>query len=205
MHMLRNENGVAMVTSLVLTLISLAITIMLLNMVIMGTKMSASQKRYRNALQASYGGVEVFTKEVIPRLFEGYLPSQLAAKISNIGLNPIADNDCMQQKLNSSVTGWTSCQAGSTTADPKVLPDMSFRLNGLPTESDFTVFIKIIDTVPGNSDTSNINYLDPGNSVVGNAGGISPQHLPSLFTIEVQGERTANPQEKAHLSVLYAY
>lgn len=205
MRMIRNENGVAMVTSLILTLISLAITMMLLYMVIMGTKMSASQKRYRNALQASYGGVEVFTKEVIPKLFEGYLTSELDRKIPNIGLNPIAINACMQQKLNSPVAGWTSCGDDSTTANPKVSPDMSFRLNGLPTESDFTVFTKIIDTVPGNSDTSNIDYLDPGSSVVGNAGGISPQHLPSLFTIEIQGERTANPQEKAHLSVLYAY
>ncbi len=204
MDILRNENGVALITALLLTLISLVIAMMLLYMVIMGTKMSAAQKRYKNSLAASYGGVELFTGEVIPKLFQGYSTSKISDAIPGIDLNIATTNACLQQKVKSRVADWTSCNADSMTADPKKSPDMSFRLPGMSPGSDYTVFAKIVDTKPGNSDQSG-NYLDAGVAVAGNVPGVPPPHQPSLLTIEVQGERSDNPQEKANLSVLYMY
>jgi hypothetical protein len=47
--------------------------------------------------------------------------------------------------------------------------------------------------------------LDPGMAVAGSSAGISPMHLPAMVTLEVEGTQGNKPQEKADLSVLYAY
>ena len=67
-----SERGIALVTSLMLTLIGLMMTLMMLYIASQNTALSGSQKRYRNSLQASYGGVGVVTDEVIPMLFKDY-------------------------------------------------------------------------------------------------------------------------------------
>jgi hypothetical protein len=89
-------------------------------------------------------------------------------------------------------------------ADPAVAPDLSLVLGGEDGDDSFAVNIKIVDPVPGNTDTSGIEGLDPGSSVAGQQEVIRPQHVPSLFNIAVQGVGGA-PREKARLSLLYAY
>jgi hypothetical protein len=212
MRKLRNEDGVALITALMFTLICLGIVMALMQMLLVQTKMSASQKTYRNAIEASYGGTEMLTKEFIPRLANystGIAP--LMATFAGNGALPqmglavnrtlVTGGETLKVKLNTATASWPT--AVSKTPDAKVLPDFNFTLKG-DQGSNFNVYAKIIDTVPGNSDTTGVDFLDSGQGVAGTGSGIAPKHNPSLYTIEVQGER-ANAKEKAKLSVLYAY
>lgn len=205
MKALRNEQGVALITALMLTLISLGIVMGLLYYITVGTKLSASQKRYKNVLEASHGGVEVFTKELIPKIFDGYSTSKLVTDFDGINL-AIPNGNCFNQKLTVATANWSAaCGASAKTLAPKESPDASFMLKGYVTQPGFNVFTKIVDTIPGNSDKSGFDLLDSGAGVSGSSSGVAPKHTPAIYRIEVQGEREVNPQEKANLTVIYAY
>jgi Flp pilus assembly pilin Flp len=205
MKKLKNEQGVALVTSLLLTLISLAIIMAILYMVTQGTKLSAAHKRYKNALEASYGGAEIFTKQILPQVFTNTTTGTLAVQFSANDMR-LVSNKCFQAKLGKSTADWgADCGAASKTFDPTATPDISIRLMGTNSQTAFQVFSKIVDTVPGNSDISGFELLDSGSGVTGASSGISPMHIPAMYRIEVQGQKENNAKEKAQLSVLYAY
>ena len=204
MAILREEKGAALVTALMLTMLSLVISMALLYSVTMGTKISASQKRYRTALAAAHGGVELFTREIIPLLFQsGITRESVQSQFSLVNLQ-LPQYACLQQKLNTPTGKWTC--ADPDPSDPTVSPDVTFQLSGSATDQGFNVSAKIVDSVPGNTDNSGMEYLDAGNSVAGTDEVIHPQHVPGLYDIAVQGvRRGGNNSEKARLSVLYAY
>jgi Tfp pilus assembly protein PilX len=203
--LLNDHRGAALVTALLLTLISLAISMALLSYVITGTKMLASQKRYRNALSAAHGAVEITTMDIIPKLFKGYSSSSLTSTYSPLNAFTVpVSNDCLRQKLNLTSDKWSACGSNATVANASLEPDFTYTLAGINVASSFTMKAKVVDTIPGNSDSSGVE-LDSGMAVAGASSGISPIHLPALITLEVEGTQGNNPQEKADLSVLYAY
>jgi hypothetical protein len=53
MKYLRNQEGIALVTAMMFTLLCLAMVSVLIYYVLLGTKLSAAQKMYRNSLEAS--------------------------------------------------------------------------------------------------------------------------------------------------------
>lgn len=206
MRQLDNEKGIALITALMFTMIILAIVMALLQFVLMGSKMSGAQKRYRSSLEASYGGVEMITKEFIPKLFVDYTSGRnsllTAFGPSSTPQTNLVLGGNLNQKMNNPTADWPT--TFSKTLNPKEAPDMQFVLRGTSAEANYNVYGKIVDTIPGNSDPSGVDYLGSGVGVAGIGSGIAPKHIPGLFTIEVQGE-LANSQEKAILSVLYAY
>lgn len=206
MKKLGNEDGIALVTALMFTLICLGIVAALMQMLLLQTKLSGSQKNYRNALEASYGGTELLTREFIPKLFSNYStgigPLLTAYNTTGIGDIGLVASSALRVKLNTATDDWGAL---SKTLDAKDAPDLQFTLKSLDTAGNFKVYAKIVDTVPGNSDTTGIDYLDSGAGVAGTGAGISPKHNPVIYTLEVRGERANNPKEKALLSVLYAY
>ena len=210
MKLMRNERGIALVTSLMLSFLALIIILALLYIVSQGTKLSAASKRYKSALEASYGGAEVFTKDIVPQLMKATAGTSLSSVLA--GNAPVFGNmTCLTGvggtggKLNSFPNQWAYCSASAKTVNAKVLPDTTFTLRGQPGQPDFNVFAKIVDSQPGNSDASGSELLEGGAGVAYGAAGVSPKHMPATFRIEVQGERATNPLEKANLSVLYAY
>jgi hypothetical protein len=204
MKPLHNENGIALVTSLLLTLISLTVTLAVLYLITQGIATSSAQKRYHNSLEAAHGGVELFSKEIIPRLMQGDSAATLTTAFGGINL-AIPSSGCLSQKLNNSIDQWTACSGAALNSDPKQSPDMTFTLAGAGGSSNYKVYSKIVDSTPGNSDPSGIDYLDSGSGVTGTSSGVSPKHIPGLFRIEVEGEKEVNPNERALLSVLYTY
>ncbi len=201
MKIVRNERGMALVTSLLLMLIALAITMALLYLLVWQTKLSGAHKRYKTALEASQGGVEIFAKQVIPQVFTNFT-SGMGAQFNLVwnGSNP----SCLSYKLNNATASWGSaCGADSNPYDATKNWDVTFNLPG--TQSNYSVYAKIVDTIPGNSDTSGNDLLDSGSGVAGESSDISPKHIPAMYRIEVQGQRAVNPREKAKLSVLYGY
>ena len=202
MKIIRNQRGIALITALLLTFLAMVIIIALLYIVNQGTKVSAANKRYKSALEASYGGAEVFTKMLIPQMMGS---SDLVDVTSLLGVAPtLGDAACYKDKLEKPPAKWTNCAASAKLVDPKDTFDARFTLRGQPGQPNFNVFAKIVDTQPGNSDTSGLE-LDSAAGVSSGASGVSPQHIPATYRVEVQGERATNPQEKGALSVLYVY
>lgn len=208
MKYLKNDNGIALVTALLFTLLTLAMIMTLMYYVLSATKMSAAQKRYHNSLEASYGGAEFVTKTVIPRLFSDYTTGKLSIKTDfgsgNLDLQ-LSDDSVLKAKMFKATGLWGSTV--SRTADPKSSPDFVFTLKGQNTTGDFKVYSKIVDTIAGVGliDTSGVDYLDAGIGVSGTSSSTQTPRTPNIYTVEVQGEAAVNPKEKAGLSVLYAY
>jgi Flp pilus assembly pilin Flp len=203
MNYLKNERGIALVTSLLLTLIALAMIMTVLYMITWQTKLSGANKRYKSALEASQGGAEIFAKQVIPYVFANSTTSGLA--FSGITVTA-GSSPCFNFKLNNPTATWgTKCSPDASPFDPTTKADITLTLQGSQSNQDYKVYSKIVDTVPGNSDLSGYELLDSGSGVAGMASGVAPKHTPALYRIEVQGERATNPLEKSKLSVLYAY
>jgi len=207
MKCVNNERGVALITSLLLTLISLAIILALLYLITQGIQLSGSSKRYKSSLEASYASVDVMAKEIIPQLLTGTTTSQLATNFNVISLDFGSHPNCLQQKLNNPTELWgtTFCGPNAATINPKLYYDTKFTLRGLPLQGNYTVYTQIVASTKGNSDMSGVVNLDSGSGVTGSNSGISPMHIPSLYTIEIHGEKDTNPMEHARLSALYAY
>lgn len=195
---LSSEKGIALVTALLLTLIGLAIILAAIYLVTKGTTISGLFKRYETAREASFGATDFITKEFIPNKIGG---TSLATLGNYGGLVAYGiDDACFDKKLKLPTTSW-GC--GSSSLDPKTSWDMTLTLQaagGVP----FRVYTKIVDTVPGNTSTSGIDLEGLG-VVEAGSGIITPQHFPYMYRIEIQGERQNNPDERANLSVLYAY
>ncbi|MBU5613305.1 pilus assembly protein PilX [Geomonas azotofigens] len=218
MSTVRNENGIALVTALLFTLISLGIMMALLTIVIQGTQVSAANKIYKNATEAGYGAVDLVTKDVFPAILSSAFDSTYQETMQNkVGMVLSSTNACLTQKMTTSTSSvnWSSCSTLATTPLPKEAPDLTFTLKAANDPTGFKIFTKIVDTKCGgdtsagqpctNSDTSGVDYLDAGGGVTAGSGSVTPQHKPAYFRLEVQSERAVNPSEKAQMSVLYGY
>ncbi|MBJ6749007.1 pilus assembly protein PilX [Geomonas sp. Red421] len=187
-----------------LALISLVIALAVLYLLLTQTKVSGAHKRYKNSLEASHGGVQLITKELIPRMFGTPTPgSSLKLEFSSLNLD-LSSDLCLGQKLSLPSSGWAACLPGSKSNDPKQAPDMTFKLPGA-SGPGYKVYAKIVDTQPGNSDTSGVELLDSATGVTGASPGVSPKHVPALYRLETEGESISNAREKAALTVLYSY
>ena len=217
MKWLRNQDGVALVTALMLTLISLGIVMALLYMITQGTKFSGLNKRYKTAIEASYGGTEIFTKDIFPFIMRNYSsPTMITDVQTAFGgtavTNVLATQNCLQDKLTKPTTQW---RAGcSSTPNPVQSPDISFSLAAV-SGNPFVVYSKIVDTVRGNTDIGGLQL--EGSGVAESSSVLTPQTFPYIYRLEVQGERLTNsaaktdpsaraaPTAQTNIEVLYAY
>ena len=205
MKTLRNQQGIALVTALMLTLISLGMVMALMHLVLQQAKISGAHKLYKNSLEAAHGGAQLITKELIPMMFSPVTDPKalLTTRFSSIGLDT-SSNACLGQKLSLPTSQWTACGSGSKSFDPKVDFDMTFKLQGVG-KAGFNVYAKIVDTQPGNSDVSGVDLLDSGSGVTGSSAGVNAMHIPAIYRIETEGESTASGKEKAGVTVFYSY
>lgn len=222
MKLLQSEKGIALITSLMFTVICLVISMYLLYMVTAGIKTSGVMKRYHTALDATYGGVDLISKDLLVAgfVFKNYSGTAYTDQMKNTYManlqNP-AVSDCLRTKLTKPRSQWGGC--ADTIENAKTGSDISFDLNA-ENGAPFTVYSKIVDTmerkflvldetktskiitIAGNSDESG-STLDTGSTTDG--GAVTVPHYPYIYRVEVQGERKQNPDEKSKLSVLYAY
>lgn len=215
MSYLNNNKGIALVTSLLFTLISLGIIMALLTTVIQGTRVSSANKSYKTATEAGYGAVDVISRDIFPAIFQGTFDDTYKNNLSDaIGFSlPLLA--CFDQKVGSPTSLWTACVGQPTSTIPTESTDMTFNLKATNDPVGFKVYAKISDTRCGgdtaagqpcsNSDSTGIDYLDAGSGVTASSGTVTPQHRPAYYRIEVQSERAVNPNEKSKLSVLYSY
>jgi hypothetical protein len=186
MKYLRNEKGFAMVFVLVLAAISLAMTLAMLLMVSRGSFLSGQQKRFRTAVEAGWGGMEVMFQLISNR---GNPDNTLYTMLNPAGV---------QTKLAGSVGTWGGLDS-SNTIDPAVATsyDMTIDLGA------YRVYTKVVDTVDGNSGAD--EGLLKTAVVNSGSGEVTVVSVPYLYTVEVLSQSTVNPTERSKLSVLYQY
>ena len=203
MSIFRNEKGIALVMVLILSVICLAITSALVYFVTMGTRISGIEKRYETALEATIGGEEL-TYQLIGSRGDTSNPLHPA----NLGLTDfsITSSACLTDKLNTATSSvnWVNCsdysKASSVTIDTADSLTYDMRLD-IGTNN---VYAKIVDTVAGNS-AGDFGLVKRRVVNLKNRGEIQVPHIPYLYTIEIQSENTAAPDERAKSSVLYEY
>lgn len=193
-----NQRGIALSIVLILSTIALAITAGLIYMLTSGTQISGMQKRYKTSLEAGVGGSETAFEFIAAR---GDLTELTGLPYS---LSPGISNACRTLKLNQGTANWnigTTCPANSD----------DVAINSVDTTSydwtfpfgTYTAYSKIVDTVVGNSGAN--EDLVKGGVVSSGAGEVTVVSMPYLYTIEIDAQNTANPAERAKLSVLYQY
>lgn len=220
--MLKNNKGVALVTSLMLTLISLGIIMALFYIITQSIKISAASKRYASAKEAAYGGGALMAFDVLAIAWKNYsssagVASSLVSQYGNVNLSVSASDKCLRQKMSSAPANWSACSSGQKSLDLssiKSSPDLSFLLKGASVSQHYKVFAKIVDTSTGNTDSGGaVSTEDPEGLIKASgsaysregAGGIPVMHVPYNYRIEVQSEKESNPMEKSNVTVLYAY
>jgi hypothetical protein len=228
MKLINNDKGIALVTSLMFTVLALVMCMSLLYLITMSTKTSGTMKRYRTALEAAQGGTDLVLKDIFPA-FHSYSGTALTSRFT--GFNSLSTSLCLRIKLKTPKSEWpNACRNFSLNA--KESKDVAFNLNGASINgvpgTPYRVYAKIVDTVDHRivvadnySGASGRNSVRPktvvfaGNSDVSESGlnissvtqGKPPNnpHYPYLYRVEVQGERQINAVENSKLSVLYAY
>lgn len=199
-----NEKGIALVTALMLTLISMTMILALLYMITSGIKVTGAQKRYKTSLDAAHGGAELVLKDVLPSVMRSVsapdIVTLLQTDYTNVGLQVISEQNCLRAKLSSSTGAWPA--GCSSESSPKKSADMTMSLQA-SAGNPFVVYAKIVDTVKGNSETSGLQLEGAG--VTETAPVVTPQHFPYMYRVEIQGERASGATEQANISVLYAY
>jgi hypothetical protein len=215
--MLRSEKGLALVTVLVLSLITLAIITTLIYMVIQGTRLSGYYKRFETAREAAVGGAEIGADLVMQR---GSLSIPLLTITSTTyGAGGFLSCDCgdpddpddnrdsnnartcLCDKLCDSTANWPG--ACNITMNPTDTPDLEFQLAGI--NANYLVSVKIVDTIRGNSDLSGEDLGGTG-VVASSSAVIHAPPMPYLHRVEINSEATGgNLFERSRLSALYAY
>lgn len=190
-----NERGVALVMALILGLIGMLMIASLLYIGGTGIWTSGSKTRYQTALQASHGGMNFFTKEIIQRGLAGEALNTMG-DYGGIFTTHISSAD-FTRKLT--ITG--DVNDGVYPADN---PDATLALIFTAPTPTINVTTTILSTTIGNSGTS-VDYLWGGGVHGLGSGTVTPLHIPFLFQTDVRGQRAVNPRERARLSGVYAY
>lgn len=157
MKILHNENGIALITALMFTALSLVITMSLLYMVTAGIRTSGAMKRYRTTTEAAYGGTDIVVKDLIAASFafhdysishpgtsfSSYMTGSSTGYMKNLNAPNISA--CLRAKLTSPKTKW-SAACSNATLNAKDASDVTFNLNAA-SGTPFAVYSKIVDTM----------------------------------------------------------
>jgi hypothetical protein len=233
MKFLRNENGIALITSLMFTMLALVITMSLLYMVSSSIRTSGAIKRYRTTTEAAYGGTDIVVKDLISASFAFHDISSATNPYSKYMTDRFATtgnytptfSNCLRAKLTSPKSKWAMA-CSNTTLNAKSGSDITFVLNSA-SGSPFSVYSKIVDTMErkftvletysavggqakrsktitmAGNSDASSTQLESGSTTDG--AGVTVPHYPYMYRIEIQAERQQNAAEKSKISVQYAY
>ncbi len=187
----RGDRGIALVTTMMLTLLALAIAFATIYMVIQGLEISGLKKRYSSALGAAKGATEG------------------AGSIISSGLSPdfaaittINNQACFDIKLSKGRSSWGVCDTGMGVSSASY--DIRFDFG------NYFAYGKIVDTFPGNTAGGGAGWYKPAAVVEGSRGGSSniipnPTAIPYIYTLDIRVENKTNPQDSAEISAVYAH
>lgn len=205
MRCFRTKKGAALITVIALVVVTSLIVATVYYFIRRGIEVTGLQKKYQTAREASLGGLDVFTKEILPMAINGTNLSDVVTSFSTITSAQVvqgSSNACFRFKLR--LPDAVDPGGCDTTMNAKDNPDVRFVVSGIAPARPFDVYTKIIDSVEGNSNTSGITLEGQG-TAESQSGIITAQHFPYMYRMEVQSERKNDATEKANFTVLYAY
>jgi len=235
MKYINNQKGIALVMVLVLSMIALAIVSTILFMLTKETVLTGSEKFYRTAEEAGTGGAELVSQYLsnlgilnIPasqnRIFTQDITKSYGSNCYCNPDDPTKNFDNMTgarsdrcDKICLPTDQWPAALDEGMAAGVQVsLDPTAKRLNGQDSADlkftlgvapqTFDVYAKIVDTVPGNTNTSNLNIEGDLQSLsVTTAKADMTPHYPFLYRVEIRAQSTLNPRERSRISLLYAY
>ncbi len=193
-----NESGLTLVIVMVLSVVALLMMSALIYMVQSGTEISGMQKRYTTAVDAGMGGVDV-TRQFIDT--QGPPPNLGAInfKLTTEG------NACYTAKLTNATGSWPAGCNSSVVLNPADSPNSANASYDMTaTLGKYTVYAKIVDTVPGNT-AQGAGLVQTG-VVASNSGQTPVQAVPYLYTLEVLSQGTDQSlRERSKLTAVYQY
>ena len=221
--LLSSEKGIALVMILILAAIALAIMAGLIYMATSSTQISGMQKRYNTAREAGTGGASIAYQFVALRgdstdtqsfltIIKNLCPGDNTANCIKTPSSCTGTEEKtghtftgLEAKLRTPSTSWSAaCNADNMSIIPSNATsyDMNFDVGESPYPS-YRVYAKIVHTMEGNSG-ADAGLLGSG-VVASGSGEVAVVSRPFLYTMEVDTENAANPQERAKLSILYEY
>lgn len=199
---LGNQRGIALVMALVLGLVGMLMITAILYMVGTGTWQGGSKKRYQTALNASYGGMDFFVREIIQRGLSGESLSALGGDYSGgngvLTMTPGDVGNFATKLTTVGVANWT-------VGYPVTPPDATLTFTFTSPTPDMTVNSTIMATHLGNSTLSSRNLIGGLGVTATPKGGTGGGYIPFLFLTETQGQSAVSSKEKANLSAIYIY
>lgn len=142
-HILTNNKGVALITTLLLMVLGFGLVTTLIILVTSATKMATHEQRYTTALEAAKGGADLVVSMIHAGIYES----------GPVGPDPIehdvqsaSTTECFRAKVtrapnpNPGEEPWDECGASAINSNPTIEPDLRLTLGGCD------VFIKIVDT-----------------------------------------------------------
>ncbi len=198
----KDQEGVALLMTLMIAAVALAVMGSLMTIMVMGTRISGLNKRFTTALEAGKGGQAVVLEYIGTR---GDPDSDFTNSISwdDTGIT----STCSYDKLNRATVDWDDTCNALTVIDPgdETTYDFKFDLGS------YTIYSKIVNTIEGNTGPrkTSASFVTQGVVTAGGGGGAGSYdvvQVPYLYTIEMDARRgTSTNSEKARLSVLYQY
>ena len=198
----KDQEGVALLMTLMIAAVALAVMGSLMTIMVMGTRISGLNKRFTTALEAGKGGQAVVLEYIGTR---GNPDDDFMDSISwdDTGIS----NTCLYDKLNRATEDWDDTCNALTTIDAGTEDTYDFKFELPP----YTIYSKIVNTIEGNTGPTqtSASFVTQGVTTAGGGGGEGSYdvvQVPYLYTIEMDARRgTRADSEKARLSVLYQY
>jgi len=182
-----SERGVALIMVLVLSAIGLIVMTTVLYVIMMGTQLSGSEKRYRTAHEAALGGIDVVRKiiqdqgaSVIPGVVITYQPSFL-------------------QKLDpaNTLAGFNTMVSIDTTS--LATYDLSVDIGNPP----YRLYAKMTQKQQGNTSKGYKHVLVNGGVVKGQPTG-GEIHF-TYYTFNILTQKVANPNERVRMDLVHIF
>ncbi|MCK4910369.1 MAG: hypothetical protein KAR83_01950, partial [Thermodesulfovibrionales bacterium] len=178
---LKNEEGVALLMTLMVAAVVLAVMGSLMHMMVMGARISGLNKRFTTALEAGKGGQAIVLEFIgTQNQLSGDLKNSINWRRSGIS------SDCLDDKLSEWTKDWPSGCDALVTIDPgdDQTYDFAFDLD------DYTVYSKIVNTIQGNTGAGSQGKAWGGDAVTGGGSAIEAVSVSSVYTIQLDARRS---------------
>jgi len=139
MKFFSSERGIALITTLLLNLVCLLLVAGVTQIVVTGTKMSGTVKRYTSALEAAKGGIEDFVSSLLDTDFNVAPSDSRWVSGHNCKVNRDTDNWLV-------VCGEDICGSDNSKCTSHAQPeDIIDYTDWVGTYGQYTVYVKIVD------------------------------------------------------------
>lgn len=200
-----NEEGVALMLVLVMSVVVLAVMTSMIYLITVGTESSGKGKRYVTCLDAAIGSASVVKEYIDARggISNG-MSSQLVSE-TGFARSTGPTEECQDAKIYNTTSDWPEgCDSISliNTGDPDTY-DVYFEVG------NYRTFSKICNTIEGNSSNTGKKQLALKANIRGVAyrrgSDIQGIKSPYEYHIELDTVNQQNNEERCGLSILYRY